>query len=618
MLRTNIKKKYFPSTRLSLCVATALGTIGTAPVWAFNIDTGNPDIELRWDNTVRYNAGWRLEDVNPHFANSFGNDETETRFKKNDMILNRVDLLTEVDMTYQRRIGFRVSAAAWSENAYSSRSHTSDQINSSYTGPTAVYSNYGPSAEYTAYTKRYLTGSSGEFVDAFVFGNFDFGSSTLGVRLGQHNVYWGEALYTIADGVSAGQGPLDTIKGATSPGVEAKELFMPINQLSATWQLTDRLSVKGQYLFDWKPYRLVAGGTYFAGADGAGSPYAAGAPVCASVGSGGTCLVTLDPISPSRNGGDYGLALIWKPSWLDGNLGFYYRKYDEKLPWSVTQLQNNSPTLPNMGARLSFARDTELFGISLGQSVGPVSMGAEVSYRRNTALNSVAGFMAGSGGEAPATAAYFTSAAANMPLNQTPTYSQAEGARGNTYHALVNGIYLLPQNALWDAGSLTAEFAYQRLDKVTKNRNIFYSEDYACKFGYGPGGIGAGVRNLKDGCATKDSLTMNLGFTPQWSQVAPGLDLSMPTSYSRGLHGNSPTLGGATQGTYKWSIGLTATYLAVYEFAVAVTDSHVDYKTSPATVRTGVVGTNVLSTATASGSVQNNHRWLSLRFKTSF
>lgn len=58
--------------------------------------------------------------------------------------------------------------------------------------------------------------NSGEFVDAFVFGTFALGTTQLSVKLGQHNVYWGETMFSIADGVSAGQGPLDTIKAATT------------------------------------------------------------------------------------------------------------------------------------------------------------------------------------------------------------------------------------------------------------------------------------------------------------------------------------------------------------------------------------------------------------------
>ena len=37
-------------------------------------------------------------------------------------------------------------------------------------------------------------GSSGEFLDAFVFANFDAGDVPVNVKAGQHTVYWGDSL----------------------------------------------------------------------------------------------------------------------------------------------------------------------------------------------------------------------------------------------------------------------------------------------------------------------------------------------------------------------------------------------------------------------------------------
>jgi hypothetical protein len=591
-----------------MSVAAALAALAATPVQAFSIDTGNPDVEVRWDNQIRYNAGWRMEKPNENFANIASYDESEGRFDRGDMVTNRLNLLSEMDIVYMGLYGFRVSGAAWYENAYSNTSKPNPAIN--YSPVPAPTSNYGPSGEFSPYAKRYTTGSSGEFIDAFVFGRFDLGSTTLNVKAGQHNIFWGESLYTIADGVSAGQGPIDTIKAATSTGaVEAKELFMPLTQISAQWSLSQEFSLMGQYMFDWKPFRIVPGGTYFAsGGDGAGEP------MCASATAGGGCIVSLDAVTPGRNGGDYGIALRWTPAWLDGTMGFYYRKYDEKLPWSVTQRAGaNTPNA--LGVRLSYARDTELFGISLNKSIAGVSVGAELSRRHNTALNTVSGFFAGSADTSGVTQVapgvfvpnYFLTAASNIPLNQTPGYDQVEGARGDTWHALVNGIWLLPRTAIWDSGVLQGELNYQRLDKVTKHANVFYSKDYACKDGFLPSGISGGSRGKDDGCSTKDSLAMTVGFTPEWQQVFPGVNMKMPTSFSYGLRGNSPTLGGSSQGAYKWSVGLTATYNVEHEFGLAYSDSHADYKTNAGGVTTTVGNADL-----------NNRAWLSFYYKTSF
>lgn len=630
MAKKNTRKNRIVPTKLSLSVVVALASIGSTPAWAFMIDSGNPDVEMRWDNSVRYNAGWRMENINPAYANAFNWDETENAKKTHDMVTNRVDLLTEFDLIYQQKYGFRVSAAAWSENAYGETTNrgTMDTLVAAtypalYGGyyPSAAPSNYGSGRIFNSYAKRYVTGGSGEILDAFVFGRFELGSTTLNVKAGKHNVYWGEAMFTAVDGISAGQGPLDTIKALGNPGSEAKELFMPLNQISAQWSLTDELSLMGQYLLDWKPFRTVPGGTYFAASDATDAQ-------CANANIYGTCIPWLGDVIPEHKSGNFGIGARWNPAWLEGTAGLYYRKYDEKIPWSSMQLQGNNPKAPNsMGMRLSYARDTELLGISLGKNLGPVNTGFEFSYRRNSALNTVSGFFAGSQGYTGVTQVapgvyspnYFLTPAANIPLGQMPSYSQVEGARGNTYHAVANAIYLLPKTALWETGNWTAELAYQRLDKVTKNANVYYGEDYACKFGYLPAGITSGSRS-DAGCSTKDSLAFSTMFTPKWLEVIAGMDLSMPIFLSYGLKGNSPTLGGSDKGAYSYSLGLTATYHTLYEFGLSYNDSHHDYKTvSGASAANYGMGT-VVDALDPRGplAVQNNHGWLSFHFKTIF
>src|SRR5690606_5777840 len=112
--------------------------------------------------------------------------------------------------------------------------------------------------------------------------------------------------------------------------------------------------------------------------------------------------------------------------------------------------------------RLNYARDTELYGFSLTKNLATVSLGGELSYRKNTALNSVSGYSVLAGGAAGPVSALGASGI-------EATYDEAEGARGNTWHALLNGIYLLPRTALWTGGSLQAELTYSRLDKITEN-----------------------------------------------------------------------------------------------------------------------------------------------------
>lgn len=545
-----------------MAAAVAIALSGAAPemVGAMEIDTGNPDIQMRWDNTVRYNAGWRMEQVNPDFARSSGHDETETKFKRGDLIINRLDLISEFDFIYKQDYGFRVSGAAWTDRAYSGRE--SERNTAAFPSAAGAYVD----DRYNAYADRYIAGPGGEILDAFVFGNFTLGATSLKVRVGKHNVYWGEGTFTLGNSIAYSQGPVDTIKSATSPGAEAKELFMPVSQISGQFQVSDELAFAAQYLLDWEPFRLVPGGTYFATSDGSRSAFAA-----PGVRNG-------PDIKPGNKQGDLGVNVRWSPSWTDGAFGLYYRKFDEKLPWSITQLRGRTPSV-----RLVFARDTELFGFSVGKAIGPVAVGAEVSYRKNTALLAPNGYRV-------------TTATTDA------TYDQAEGPRGNTWHALVNGTMLLKPTVLWTSGTLVGELTFQQLDKITERPNLFRGEGYA----------GCGATDI--GCATKRSWGAQVSFTPEWVSAFPGWDLAAPMSLAYGVSGTSAALGGTAEGANTWSLGIRGTYQKKYEFNLRYIDSYAAYDPtiSPTTGLTTAVSQR------GSNAVQNDHGWLSFMFKTSF
>lgn len=549
---------FFTRTQVAAAIGAALVALSGA-AQAVPIDVGNPDIELRWDNTVRYNAGWRMEDSNPAFYNSAGYDETEGRFKKHDMVTNRLDLVTEMDLIFKNKYGFRVSGAAWSDFAYS---------DSSVRNPALTAGGAYVNDQYNSHTKRYVVGPSGEILDAFVFGGFDIGESALNVKAGKHNVYWGESLYSLTNSIAYSQSAVDTIKSASSPGAEAKELFLPRNQISAQAQINGELSMGAHYAFAWRPFRIVPGGTYFAASDGSRSDYAATTPLFIPNGP---------DIGPDKQRGDFGLNVRWSPAGLGGTVGVYYRKFDEKLPWGVTQLSGATPT----GVRLAFARNTEMYGLSLIKTLNTASVGAELSYRKNTALNSRITASAASGGAL--------------------SYEEAEGARGNTLHGLINGVYLLPETSLWRGGTVQGELNYSRLVSVRSNPNRFLAEGYAgCRAG----------QDKTDGCSTKDAVGMNIAFNPQWPQAFPGWDLTMPNVLAYQILGNGPALGGGNQGTIAWSTGIVGMLYSRYEFTLKYVDARSRYKTDP--------NTGLVTTTNGSNAVQSDHGWLSFTFKTTF
>ena len=91
--------------RLTAVSAAVLGVLAlaAAPAQAMEFDTGNPDLEVRWDNTIRYNLGIRTGQQNKSgIGNNPTFDEGEFLFDNGDVVANRFDLLTELDVVYKK------------------------------------------------------------------------------------------------------------------------------------------------------------------------------------------------------------------------------------------------------------------------------------------------------------------------------------------------------------------------------------------------------------------------------------------------------------------------------------------------------------------------------------
>jgi hypothetical protein len=106
--------------RLTLALAS-LAAVAT-PLHAMDIDTGSEDFKLRWDNTFRYNVGMRAQQIDPAISADPIADEGTNSFGKNDIVTNRLDILSEMDFVYQGTMGARVSAAGWYDDAYKGKS----------------------------------------------------------------------------------------------------------------------------------------------------------------------------------------------------------------------------------------------------------------------------------------------------------------------------------------------------------------------------------------------------------------------------------------------------------------------------------------------------------------
>jgi len=511
---------------LALGIAAAGISAGAS---AFVVNTGNPDLEVKWDNSFRVNAAWRVEEIDDAMGDNWQYDESEYKFEQGDMFAQRLDVYSELDVVWRGDYGARMSVAGWYDHAYQD---TDVKQNPALANLPSSY--YGK--EYSSLVRNYYRGPYGEVLDAFVFANHSIGDVALSLKAGQLTTFWGMAVF-YQGGIAQSQHPIDGRKGAASPGSEVKELFLPLSQVDLQVQLAPTISAEVQYYLDWANTRAPEGGTYLGPADLTlqGPDQSGGDPAL------GQNLPRHTALTPDDQQGNWGVNFRFNPELLRGQtVGIYYREFDEKIPWLfiVTPASRQQPK--PFGYRAVYAENTRLAGVSFDGSVGQWAVGAEIGYHMNTGLKSV-GFAVAD-----------------------------EGARGDTWHALVNGIYLLDRNAFWDAGNMVVELTYDRLDDVTENEDLFVRVDHGsnCTIGRaGPPG------SWKDGCATRDAIGLGVRISPQWLQVMPSLDVTLPMSYQTGLDGNSAiTSYGVNQEAATLSLGVQLDYKVIHRITVTYDD----------------------------------------------
>lgn len=611
--RSTLRKSALSIAVMTLCSMTS------SFASAEDLKIGNADVVVRWDNTVRYNYGIRMQEQNPALLANPNTDDGNRNFGKGQTIANRLDLLSEFDLIVDKNFGLRVSGTAWADDAY--RHLSKEKINA------ASYNGLAGPGNLNAYTKRYAQGVSGEVLDAFVFANFDAGDTPVNVRAGRHTAYWGEGLMlgSAMHGVSYGQYSLDLWKAYSTPGAEAKELFRPRNSTTVSIQPANDLSISAQFFFDWEAARLAESGAYLATSD---ALFSAGESFILATAPRTLRALPGETGKPKKTG-DWGISARWSPDWLNGTLGFYARRTSDILPQlslmnattalpaaaCPTSSQLPVPTgvpgtvtcyinpaaasLPQLGIGqvakyyTNFGSDIGVFGLSLSQNVAGLSVGAELSMRTNMPLNSAPVFILPDALAATRAGFASMSAAAKARSN-----GEVLGARGETMHGVLNLVGVMPSNAFYDIASLSAELTWNRVLRVTDDPYSVYkgSKTYA-------------ANPLNIDAVTRDAFGIGLGFTPSWLSALPNVDISVPFAYSRGLSGNSAISNGGAVGAGSWSVGVVADVQARYNFALRYVGSFGPFSKSP---------TGAMLVPANANSVLSDRGMLLLTFKATF
>ena len=497
---------------------------------AFQLDTGE-DWKIRWDNQVKGNLQARVGESKRSVVNASkyasariaDDGDYSVNRKSGGITSSRIDLRSELDVIWKQNFGFRVSGSGWYDAAYEDSDNPKKGIlpksggvayDGTWAGLTYAPGDYSDEAE-----DLHLLG--GELLDAFVFGNWDFGETALGVRAGQHTIFWGSSLLGggAIVGIAGSMTAIDAAKALSVPGTEAQELFLPSNKISTVFQATDNLTFNAYYEFDHRVNRNPETGTYWSPVEVLTENSQCFVLAAGVNGGPRTCFKVKDDKMDSS--GEYGFAVDYfiEPLNLEAQL-VYINGSDRTVSAVYGTFGGVDPEIvakfakpwDEGGANANIAgewgwvykNDVETFGLSLAKEMFDISFGMDIAYRKNAGLNP--DFLASLTGRPGQTPADFN--ADNSP-----------GATGDIWGVVINGLGLLNGDmGLWDGGSWIVEYTTSWLDDYADN------EQFA------------------NPLINKGRVTTQIAgiFRPTWYQVFPGWDMTLPVTVSYGIDGEQP------------------------------------------------------------------------------
>ncbi len=499
------KQVRIPAPYVSSMVATVAMALACGNAQAFRFDTGSDDLKVRWDNTIKYSTIYRLEDPDEdQLARYVGSPagDGDRNFDKG-IASSRLDLLTEFDVVHEGNKGFRVSATGWYDSVYNTGSDNDTGFTHNLTADADEFNDDTQEA----------VGRDFELLDAFGFYKGFIGDMRASVRLGQHTVIYGETLMSGANGIANAQGPVDIVKAATVPGAQIKEFLLPTNQISATLQPLDNLSLGAYYQFEWEKSDFFPAGSFLSPND--------------ILGPGAESFLDTLPVPraddmEAKDSGQWGMQLRYRPESVDVELGFYAANYHDKTPSAVYVNIGQNEFLSSIGltppdniAPASYTRvyheDIRTYGVSASTVLGDDNVSIEASLRENVPLTG--GLCPPSN---PAGCGYFIN---TTHLLGGPTFDNQDNpgyAVGKTAHVTLVDIHLFqPNPILRDGGSVAVQYDWHRVNSVTDNEEMI------------------------DTTTTRSASTITLAFTADYYQVTDGFDLSFPIVLTRNLSGRS-------------------------------------------------------------------------------
>lgn len=512
------------------CLAAAIAVV-SLPAWSGETIEFDDGTTVDWSVTTSYGMGVRLGNPSDRLLVPAGRnaDDANRNFDKGSLTTNRIGALGEM-IVRKDNYGAVVRASTFYDDVY----HQKNDNDS----PGTVNKN-GRNDEFTSDTK-YYSGGRTRLLDAYVFSGWRFANDTmLDVKAGRHIESWGESLFY--PGVNGVQNPSDAVKAA-QPGVEVKEILLPVGQFSASYRLNPQLTFGAYVQYEWKGTELPPVGSYLSGSDvtGPGREFILNAD-----GSRINYRGTDEP----RDGGQWGVQVRYRPV-PALELSLFHVNYHDKNP--ATALVGYDPVAlggglymgsPN-GYRVKYFEDIKLTGISASTKVGDVQLGAEWSYRDGAPVMVLTN------------------------LGPVP-------AKGKGQQFQLSAIRILGDRPWASQTSLTAELVRVQVDSVQSASGASNLQGYNL--------IPVYANLVKDsdnytyrnagGWRDKSSMAYTVGASFSYPGVFEGWDLEVPLNFSNVFTGAAPMAGtiAGVQGDRRLGIGTTFKYLGNLEVALKYT-----------------------------------------------
>ncbi|MGI0549944.1 DUF1302 domain-containing protein [Pseudomonas aeruginosa] len=591
-----MNRKQPPLGRLALPLAIGLAS---ASAQAVTFDLG--EIEGQFDSSLSLGASWSTQNPKANLLHSHSSDDGKRNFRDGDEFSRVFKGIHDLELKYGDS-GVFVRGKYW----YDFKLKDDD----------LRFKNIDDHGR-----EEGAKASGGEFLDAFLYHNYDIHDLPGTVRLGKQVVSWGESTF-IQGGINA-INPVD-VAAFRRPGSEIKEGLIPVNMFYVSQNLSEHFATEAFYQLDWQKTVIDNCGTFFSTVDviATGCDGLAAGPV---INQNALARQALEPLGVNlsdegivlprgrdhdpRDSGQWGMALRWFAPEVDSEFAAYFINYHSRQPYmgartgphaadlgfapqlcgnlglsgagcaglmgsAAGQLLGQAYRLGSGEYYVDYPEDIHLYGLSFSTSLPTgTTLAGEISYRPNMPIQVSPVDLISATLGVPAVSPVYGDGVAVANDADLKGYRRKEVTQ-----AQVTATHFFDQVMGADRLTLVGEVGVVHVGGLEGRGGLRYGRSPA---------FGQGALYPDNTLCTANSATPEYcndeGFTTstsygyqaraiwEYSNLVDGVTFRPNLAWSQDLHGYAPEPG-FSQGAKAASVGLDATYLNTYNASLSYTN----------------------------------------------